>query len=641
MARIYVGPRGEDTADGSVARPLASLREARDRLRASGDDQNVLVVLPGTYYDVQLELTAADNGLTVSGQVGTCLVGGRRISGWTVAPNGWWSVELDGVAAGDWDFRMLRVAGALAPRARYPEAGALSHESRFDARWLSTTAGGWDRQPTEEELTTLQYRPGDLGDSFVPENAEVQIYHQWDESVVGVESIDRQACRLRFSSCCGHPPGAFHNHGHNAKATTYVVWNTVEGMSRPGQWYLDRRAGRLWYWPRPGDDRDALEVVAPTTENLVRLLGTEGAPLRAITLAGLDLSVATSPLRTAGFGASLVPGAIEIHGPAEQLCFEDLSVHHVGGSGIHCHYRPSRKLPGAMSEAERQTVREEALRRRCTEVAVRRCRVSETGASGIHLRGRGVTVSDCSVRNTGRCCPSAIALRVGGAHNRILHNEVRGCPYSAIVAGGPGNRIEHNRIEEFMQALDDGAAIYCFAFKNGLYRGNVAVGTSGRLAHAYYLDEQSAGSVVEQNLAVNTRWPSHNHMAKDCVIRDNIFLDDGDAKLTFMRCEGFVFERNVVCAAGSIALHAPAEGFAALPANLFHAGSGRIMLHRLKPDGYGLAESLPLPLQDASRTGVPGFHDPADWNFRFAEDSPARVLGLLELDFSRAGPRVR
>jgi hypothetical protein len=38
-----------------------------------------------------------------------------------------------------------------------PESGTFTHESVFDVRWLSSVGGGWERKPTQEELTTLRY----------------------------------------------------------------------------------------------------------------------------------------------------------------------------------------------------------------------------------------------------------------------------------------------------------------------------------------------------------------------------------------------------------------------------------------------------------------------------------------------------
>ena len=86
-------------------------------------------------------------------------------------------------------------------------------------------------------------------------NAEVTVYHMWDESMVGLKAIDAEKQILTFSSPSGHPPGAF-------GVKKYVIWNIREGMTEPGQWYLDRTRGKVVYWPLPGEDMATAKVVA-------------------------------------------------------------------------------------------------------------------------------------------------------------------------------------------------------------------------------------------------------------------------------------------------------------------------------------------------------------------------------------------
>ena len=55
---------------------------------------------------------------------------------------------------------------------------------------MSTTGGGWKRKATQEELTTLKYRPDDIRPWLDVKNAEITVYHMWDESVVGLREND-------------------------------------------------------------------------------------------------------------------------------------------------------------------------------------------------------------------------------------------------------------------------------------------------------------------------------------------------------------------------------------------------------------------------------------------------------------------
>ena len=151
------------------------------------------------------------------------------------------------------------------PPARLTPAwtGAFRHCSTFDGRWMSTTAGGWDRKPTDEELTHMRYQSEDLGPWLDVNNAELTIFHAWDESLVGLTAIDHEQQVLTFANPSQHPPGAFGNWQDHAN--TYIVWNVREGMTRPGQWYLDRTADKVVYWPLAGESAKSLMAVAPTT----------------------------------------------------------------------------------------------------------------------------------------------------------------------------------------------------------------------------------------------------------------------------------------------------------------------------------------------------------------------------------------
>ena len=45
----------------------------------------------------------------------------------------------------------------------------------------------------------------------------------------------------------------------------YWVENIVEALDTPGQWYLDRSLGRLYYLPLPGEDTAYMSPTAPAS----------------------------------------------------------------------------------------------------------------------------------------------------------------------------------------------------------------------------------------------------------------------------------------------------------------------------------------------------------------------------------------
>ena len=606
MTDYYVAPGGDDCADGAASRPFATLTRARDAARAAGvGSERRIILRDGRYYDAELVLGAEDNGLVMEAADGETpiLYGGRPISGWHEIGDDLWAADLRGVKEGAWDFRMLCVDDGWRPRARLPKEGFLEHEDSFDVRWMSTTGGGWERKPTPEELTTMHYRAGDLGEWVENANAEITVYHMWDDTIVGVRSIDHCARAINFSIPLGHPPGAF-------GIKRYVLWNVREGMHEPGQWFLDRAHGRVVYWPMPGEDMGRVRVVAPTTECIIRLGGAEDAPVKDVAMDGLTLSTTTTPMVASGFGAGAFAGAVTAD-YASGCRLVDLRVQNVGGQGIYC--------------------------RRCGEMTIDNCETQDTGACGIRITGcHGCSVTECAVHGVGRTYPAALAVQLSGRDNVFAHNEVWDATYSGLGGSGDGHRIEGNLFHNVMTALADGAAIYVTFCKNVIVRGNFVYDIEReKAAHAYYLDEQAQGCVVENNVALNTGWPSHNHMAWDNVIRNNVFVDDGDCKLTFPKSERFTFERNVIAAGGNVAFHW-VDAIESMPANVLFSAGGDITTRGVV-EGYELAEPKEFTPRDGTVVADPLLADPAGHDFRFEDGSPAIELGIAPLDVGRAG----
>ncbi|MDI6448535.1 right-handed parallel beta-helix repeat-containing protein [Anaerobaca lacustris] len=616
VATFHVSPDGKDSWSGRQSKPdanrtdgpRATLAAACAAARQLGTEASRRIVLQaGEYFfDEPVVLTEKDNGLTIEAATGAdvTLYGGRKVAGWHKDGPNFYAAALPGVREGDWDFRALIVNGRYCPRARLPKEGRFEHRSVFDVRWMSTTGGGWQRKPTDEELTTLKYRPEDLGPWLDIRNAEVTVYHMWDDSMVGVLAIDTESHTLTFTSPTGHPAGAF-------GVKTYVVWNVREGMTEPGQWYLDRTAGKVVYWPLPGEDMSEAEVIAPVVESIVRVQGSQGKPVRNVTLRGLRLAATTTPLMAGGFGAGRFDGALSVSG-AENCTFGDLEILHVGGQGI--------KAAG-------------------NDLRIRRCHVHHVGACGIRFSGARIEVVDNHVHDVGLTYPSAIALQGGGRDSLVAHNHVHHAPYSAINYGGQNTRIEANRIHDAMLELHDGGGIYCFAGKDLVLRGNYIydiIDTGGYGASAYYLDERSEGCLVEGNLSVNVVRPSHNHMAKGNTIRNNVFINEGDLRLTWPKSSDYRFEKNVLWATGRIVFE-NREGIATLAGNVLHSVAGQVECRKL--DQYSQTGEYPMQADAVNILADPKLIAYRDGQVQIAPDSPAHALDIEPIDVSGAGPR--
>lgn len=613
QADFYVSAEGNNQWSGRISEPNAektdgpmrTLVAARDAARKLTPEQpRRIIVFQGQYFlQEPLELNARDAGLTIEAAPGNRVVlyGGRKVTGWSKDGDNFYSIAMPSVKEGKLDFRALVVNNRFRTRARLPQEGAFNH--------LNSTYEGGSGQPTEEERLLLEYDPKDISPSLDVNNAEVRLYHLWDESLLGVASNDTESHKLKFSNRPGYASGAFY-------MKKYIVWNTREGMKEPGQWYLDRTEGKLVYWPQPDEQISDIETIIPTIESIIRIRGTEEEPARNITLRGLGLSVTTTPIAAGGFGAGKFDGAVVLRS-AEDCYLQDLEIFNVSGYAVKA------------SESS---------------LSVERCHIHHTGAGGIRFQsGEGSVVTDNHIHDVGVLYPSGIGIWVGGRGARISHNEIHDTTYTAIDCGGREHLVEYNLIYRAMEELHDGGGIYTHGGKGIVIRGNYIRDfkydfhrDSG--AWAYYLDERSENCTIEGNLSVRVPWPTLHHIAKNNTLRNNFFITalDTVARIELPISSDYVFEKNVIYAAGPIII-ANCEALTNFSHNLFFSERGQVDCHTMRE--YAHVGSYPLEETEDIIIADPLFIDYEKGRVRLAPDSPALELGIVPIDVSIAGRR--
>jgi hypothetical protein len=606
-------PEGPD----SLSAALAAAR------LAGGGSARRIILRGGTYFLAEpLVLQAPDSGLTLEAAPGeeVTLCGGRRLSDWRPDGDGLWAAPAPGAASREWDFRVLAVNGRFCPRARWPHQGRLQHLTKCEVPWIQNFEYiGFERPPTEQELSTLRYRAGDLPAGLDFNNAELDVFHSWDESLVGVLTHEEATQTLTFRNPASYVPGVF-------DVYDYVVYNVREGLSEPGQWYLDRTRGLVVYWPLPGEDLTQAEALAPRLGCLVSVEGTEASPVTGVTLRGLHFSLANAPLVAAGGLANLLPGALALH-HAHDCRLESVEISLVAGHGV---------------KAEN-----------CVGLQVTGSQIHHTGGSGLSLQGKGFCVEDCHVHHVGLVHPSALGIFAGGTgghnqtqseHHVISHNEVHDTPYSGMVIYGTDHLVEGNLLHKIMGVMTDGAAIYVAGAQRCVLRGNRVYDLSGARgssqhpdwAYAYYLDIDAQDCLVEGNLAEDVPVPMLLHMSQRNTIRHNVCTSQTSCYVNFTLSTDCRMIGNVFYARGKMRVYHP-EGVALWENNVMFSGTGEFE-ERLSWDG---TEVGPWTLPAGITVADPGFVEAEQSDFRFAPDSAALAFGIPQLDVSGAGRRTK
>ncbi|MBX6770926.1 MAG: right-handed parallel beta-helix repeat-containing protein [Chloroflexi bacterium] len=689
---FYVSPSGRDDWSGRLPEPrsdgkdgpFASLARARDACRALKESARltgpVTVFLRGGRYRLTepLTLRPEDSGpVTYTSFPGERAVidGGQRITDWQITERDGrvcWVADLPEVAAGRWWFRQLFVNGQRRPRPRLPRQGYF---------WIEHVEGVDLAAPMSAQLfegsDRFRCAPGDIQPWRNLGDVEVVVLHYWIEERLPIASFDPDTREVRFTR-----RSTFVLRDDVAsRFARYYVENVGEALAEPGEWYLDRSAGRLFYLPLPGEDPATTEVVAPRARDLLRLIGVpeEGRHVEYVRFERIDFEHAEpevptdwtpyftaadtpgagpGPHAAAPQGAITVPAAISLRG-ARFCAVEDCRVAHVGGYGIE-------------------------LREGCIGNRIVGCELVDLGAGGIklngadahgplHLRSGRNRLTDNHVHDGGHIFPSGVGILCAHAFdNDISYNHIHDLFYSGISCGwvwGYGenvardNRIEYNRIHDLGRGLlSDLGGIYTLGVQPGtVIRGNVIYRVA---AYHYggwgiYLDEGSAHILVEQNLCRDTSSQGFNqHYGRENIVRNNIFAFGQEGQAALSRPEehnAFTFERNILLGHGQpfFVLRRAREprpaGFQS-DLNLFWDTAGGEIVHVsgwYTPDGQWVitgrldhAAWQERGQDRHSRVADPNFRAPERGDFTLAADSPAREIGFQPFDPDRAGPRA-
>ena len=263
QATIYASPTGSGHV-GSRDAPC-SLTGARDLARTmnAGMTGDIVIQLRGGTYQLaapfQLNESEATHDSGTNGFniiYAACpgetpiLSGGIEVTGWNLfdKEKNIYRAKVDpGLQT-----RQLYVDGERAPRAR------------------SSKLTGWAKTQTgftiSDESMQNWKNQSDI---------EVVSRSSWKHLRCGIASITGTTVTMKMPGWAN--AGTSPNHGRpwsgeGTQQINYVSWieNALELLTQPGQWYLDRGAGYLYYIPTGGQDMKTVTVVAPRDRKAAR-----------------------------------------------------------------------------------------------------------------------------------------------------------------------------------------------------------------------------------------------------------------------------------------------------------------------------------------------------------------------------------
>ncbi|MEO6437162.1 MAG: right-handed parallel beta-helix repeat-containing protein [Tepidisphaeraceae bacterium] len=649
MASVLPGAISEFVTAATIADTVIDVTPDQKLSDVIAQKRDVTLRLAGGTYrlDEPLLLTPENARLRIVAKEGETpiLSGGRTITGWrngTFNGRDCFAADVPGVKKGKWFFRQLWIDGRRATRARLPNRGYFNVKESPDA------TDNWEVGQSRFRFNESDVPPGPF--SY---GAEAVLGTRWVESRLPIVSVDADLHIVNFTR---------KSQWRTEPNDPYFLEGDGPWMDEPGEWFLDRESGTIYYLPLPGQTIEKIDVIAPVLTHLVELRGdvekkafVEDVLFGGVTFAHTewmhpDAAPATTQPISGGFVQAAVPLIAAVHGQGlRHVVFERCTFRNLGTWALE-------------------------LGRSTQNARVVQCAFRDLGGGGIKLgdgairqgdaeQTFGNQIIDCEVAGGGQMFSSAVGIWLGqGFDNRIAHNDIHDLLYSGISVGwtwgyetslNRGNVVEKNRIHHIGTRasgegplLADMGAIYLLGGRQGtVVRDNVIHDVHGlRLGWGIYLDEGCSNVIVERNLVYRTTHGGfHLHYGRDNLVRNNIFALGRDWQVYRSREEehvGFRFEKNIV--------HWQAFP-SRRPCPLTQGGGNKVkfagnLYGGIAPADFRVGELTwktwrAAGQDEKSLFADPMFTDSANDDYTLKPGSPAEKIGFEPLDITTAGRR--
>ncbi|UPU37634.1 right-handed parallel beta-helix repeat-containing protein [Geomonas paludis] len=661
-ADFYVSLQGNDTNPGTKELPFATLERARDRirsLRAKGALSRPVTVWirGGTYRRNGSFLVSAEDSATAAAPV--CY---RAFPGEEVRISG--GIDLSGFAA----VADPAVASRFDPAARGQILQVdLARFGTFDLdRLTDRYPQGTDIEPGGAELffngsamtvaqwpngdgwTTIAGLPtGNLSGLFTYQGErpgswsrvqDIVLYgywrYDWFANYERVVSID--PARHEIQTGYVPPPNPY---GFLA-GQRYRAINVLEELDQPGEWYLDRVSGILYFWP-PAELSGAQVALSVLGEPLVRIENASYHTFRDLVLED-----------GRGCGVEMVGG--------DHNLVAGCRIRNMGTVGV--------AIGGMVADILWQTNYNPTFSGFGGSYnGVTGCDIYNTGYGGVLLGGGNRLTLEAGynfavnndIHDYSRLARTdRPAIYLYGVGNRVANNLLHEGPDLAVAFWGNDHSIEYNEVHRVGLTVDDGGAMKAgrdYSQRGTAIRYNYFHDLLGTVAGSHvgvYLDDFQSGIEVYGNLfnrvtlGVNVGGGRDNNITNNIFVNCTTSVNVDDRGLTwanyyFNGQNSTLFDRLAAVNYQVLPYSTRYPELAALSAGNPALPAGNRLLRNIvalsgAPSLVGEAANVVFA-QDNLLDDAPGFVAPELGNYSLKSDSPAWQLGFQRIPLERIG----
>lgn len=316
----------------------------------------------------------------------------------------------------------------------------------------------------------------------------------------------------------------------------YVALNILDEVDSPGEWYVDKKSGMLYFWP-PDPITEGFVMVSLLEDPILSLEGVSNIVVRDITVEvgrgigiymerGRGNLVAGCTVRNMGTsGVFMGQGARQTFPYVTHDDYEGVPI--------------SRRVGNLQGHIYKYTHWE---RQAGNNHGILSCDVYNTGSGGIYLSGgsKGKLrpgnnyAENCKVYNYNRRNKFLWAgINIDGVGNRISHCEIFNSDWQGIYVHGNEHLFEYNHIHHVTLNSDDTSPWYIG--RDPSDRGNIIrynyfhhCGNPNRMNMGIYCDDSSTGVLVYGNVfyKMNTRHGVlFSNTGWDLTMKNNIVIE--------------------------------------------------------------------------------------------------------------------
>ena len=518
---FYISPKGKDTNPGTQKAPFRSLEKARDAIRLAKNntrEKPVSVYIYGGYYYMEkpVVFTSEDSGsgngpiiyTSVAGEE-PVFTGSKRLNKWKLLkdkqklnvldPSVYGKVYVtDLKAAGISNFGDPTKAGArpdlycnrqlqtLArwPNGKFTKAGLALGKTALPSTYIGVNG-------TKEGI----FNYTDKRQNRWAKESDIRVsgywYWDWAEEYQKVDRIDTASRTIFISE-------PYHGYGYK-DSLRYFGLNLFCEIDQPGEWYLDRSEGMLYWYAPQGIEPAGAEVILTVFSDPYMV---EVRNCSNMTLQGLTFRESR--------------GSAILFSEGEDCMIADCRIERFGSDGIHIDKGARNTISG--------------------------CMLSTFGHGGMKISGgdrKNLIPGNHHVENTvvehfslfKRTYEPAIHL--SGCGHRINNNRFQYSSSSAMRLEGNDFLIEYNHFADVVNESDDQGGIDIFynpSYQGIVIRYNHWSDIRGGIRHGaagVRLDDMISGVLIYGNVFERVGALQFGavqiHGGKDNFVENNVF----------------------------------------------------------------------------------------------------------------------